>query len=49
MIIGIGGSATNDGVVGMVQALGVKLLDREGKKIGFGGFVLEKHKFNKSS
>lgn len=36
-IIGIGGSATNDGGAGMVQALGAKLLDKEGKQIGFGG------------
>ena len=36
-IIGIGGSATNDGGAGMVQALGAKLLDRAGNEIGFGG------------
>jgi len=42
MIIGIGGSATNDGGAGMVQALGGKLLDREGKEIGFGGGELKK-------
>ncbi|MBA7576297.1 Glycerate 2-kinase [subsurface metagenome] len=42
MIIGIGGSATNDGGAGMVQALGVKLLDRERKEIGFGGGELKK-------
>lgn len=36
-IIGIGGSATNDGGAGMVQALGAKLLDEEGRQIGFGG------------
>ena len=42
MIIGIGGSATNDGGAGMVQALGVKLLDREGREIGFGGGELKK-------
>ncbi|MBV4368842.1 glycerate kinase [Erwinia phyllosphaerae] len=36
-IIGIGGSATNDGGAGMVQALGAKLLDKEGRQIGFGG------------
>jgi len=42
MIIGIGGSATNDGGAGMVQALGIKLLDREGKEIGFGGGELKK-------
>jgi glycerate kinase len=41
MIIGIGGSATNDGGAGMLQALGVKLLDREGKEIGFGGGELK--------
>ncbi|GKX60516.1 glycerate kinase [Leminorella grimontii] len=39
-IIGIGGSATNDGGAGMVQALGAKLLDKEGKEIGFGGAEL---------
>jgi glycerate kinase len=37
LIIGIGGSATNDGGAGMAQALGVKLLDREGRSIGPGG------------
>ncbi|MGB9839065.1 glycerate kinase [Thermovenabulum sp.] len=37
LIIGIGGSATNDGGVGMAQALGIKFLDAEGKEIGFGG------------
>lgn len=36
-IIGIGGSATNDGGAGMAQALGVKLLDKDGKQIPFGG------------
>ncbi len=42
IIIGIGGSATNDGGVGMAQALGVKFLDKEGKEIGFGGGELKK-------
>ena len=42
IIIGIGGSATNDGGAGMVQALGVKLLDQEGKEVGFGGGELKK-------
>ena len=42
MIIGIGGSATNDGGAGMVQALGVSLLDTDGKEIGFGGAQLSK-------
>jgi glycerate kinase len=37
LIIGIGGSATNDGGAGMLQALGVKLLDKSSREIGFGG------------
>ncbi|GHA53907.1 glycerate kinase [Photobacterium aphoticum] len=37
IIIGIGGSATNDGGIGMAQALGFKLLDAEGQPLGFGG------------
>ncbi|SDO71809.1 glycerate kinase [Desulforhopalus singaporensis] len=36
-IIGIGGSATNDAGAGMLQALGVGLLDDSGRPIGFGG------------
>ncbi len=40
MIIGIGGSATNDGGAGMVQALGVHLLDSNNQEIGFGGAEL---------
>ena len=32
-VIGIGGSATNDGGVGMLSALGLKFLDAEGKEI----------------
>jgi len=42
MIIGIGGSATNDGGAGMVQALGVELLDKDGEEIDFGGGELKK-------
>lgn len=41
IIIGIGGSATNDGGAGMVQALGARLCDVEGKEIGFGGGSLK--------
>lgn len=37
IIIGIGGSATNDGGAGMAQALGVRLLDAEGADIAYGG------------
>ncbi|MDS9472594.1 glycerate kinase [Sporosarcina pasteurii] len=36
-IIALGGSATNDGGAGMLQALGAKLLDREGNEVSFGG------------
>ena len=39
-IIGIGGSATNDGGAGMVQALGARLCDAAGKAISFGGSSL---------
>ena len=39
-IIGIGGSATNDGGAGMMQALGAQLLDEQGQQIGFGGGAL---------
>ncbi len=39
-IIGIGGSATNDGGAGMLQALGAKLLDRHEQEIGYGGAAL---------
>lgn len=42
IIIGIGGSATNDGGAGMVQALGAKLLDGDDNPIGLGGGELEK-------
>lgn len=41
IIIGIGGSATNDGGAGMVQALGARLLDAQDKPIGLGGGALE--------
>lgn len=37
IILGIGGSATNDGGSGMAKALGAKLLDGDGNDIGFGG------------
>ena len=35
-IVGIGGSATNDGGIGMLQALGFKILDKDGKQVSFG-------------
>jgi len=37
ILIGIGGSATNDGGIGMVQALGARLLDSDGEPLGLGG------------
>ncbi|MBW8333216.1 MAG: glycerate kinase [Prolixibacteraceae bacterium] len=37
IIIGIGGSATNDGGAGMAQALGIKFQDKNGNPIGLGG------------
>ncbi|WP_174733431.1 glycerate kinase [Mesobacillus harenae] len=40
IIIGIGGSATNDGGSGMAKALGVKLLNFAGGEIGDGGGAL---------
>lgn len=40
IIIGIGGSATNDGGAGMMQALGAKLCDVQGNEIGAGGAAL---------
>lgn len=35
-IIGIGGSATNDGGIGMLQALGFSFTDKDGKEAPFG-------------
>lgn len=40
IIIGIGGSATNDGGAGMAQALGAKFLDRDGISLPWGGAAL---------
>ncbi|WP_338214841.1 glycerate kinase family protein [Companilactobacillus muriivasis] len=42
IIIGIGGSATNDGGAGMAQALGAHLLDDKGEELQYGGAMLEK-------
>ena len=41
IIIGLGSSATNDGGVGMLQALGASFKDSDGKEIAFGGGVLK--------
>lgn len=42
IIIGVGGSATNDGGIGMAAALGVKFLDKENEDIDLNGRGLEK-------
>lgn len=41
-IVGIGGSATNDGGAGMLQALGIKLLDDKNQELEHGGAALAK-------
>ncbi|EJP85732.1 glycerate kinase [Bacillus cereus] len=40
IILGIGGSATNDGGTGMAVALGYKFLDKEGNELPLGGGYL---------
>lgn len=40
IILGLGGSATNDGGVGMLQALGIKFMDKKGVELPFGGGAL---------
>lgn len=40
MIIGIGGSATNDGGAGALNALGALFLDKKGKQLSLGGGTL---------
>lgn len=42
IILGIGGSATNDGGAGMAQALGVHLLDQNNRVLDFGGGQLDR-------
>lgn len=41
-IVGIGGSATNDGGAGMAQALGYHLLDEQGLELPAGGLALQR-------
>lgn len=49
-IIGIGGSATNDGGTGMLNALGMRFLDVEGKELELGAEALSTlHKIDNSS
>lgn len=40
IIIGVGGSSTNDGGMGMAQALGVVFFDKERKPLSYGGRFL---------
>ncbi|MDR3061744.1 MAG: glycerate kinase [Dysgonamonadaceae bacterium] len=40
-IIGIGGSATNDAGLGMLQALGYRFLDYQGNELGQGGHMMK--------
>ena len=40
-VIGIGGSATNDGGVGMLQALGFEFLNKDGKQVSYGAKGLQ--------
>jgi glycerate 2-kinase len=40
LIVGLGGSATNDGGAGMAQALGVRFRDEQGREIAGGGLAL---------
>jgi glycerate kinase len=40
LLIGIGGSATNDGGAGMASALGARLLDLDGRELAAGGAEL---------
>lgn len=44
-IIGIGGSVTNDGGIGMLKALGFRFLDKDGRDAGEGGQALGKIMF----
>ena len=37
IVLGLGGSATNDGGIGALQALGVEILDAKGHQVGLGG------------
>lgn len=41
IVVTIGGSSTNDGGVGILQALGAKFMDEEGNSLRFGGGPLE--------
>ncbi|MDB4836899.1 glycerate kinase [Marinomonas sp.] len=40
IILGLGGSATNDAGLGLAQALGIKFKDKEGRELSSGGLAL---------
>jgi glycerate kinase len=40
LVLGLGGSASTDGGAGMLQALGARLIDKQGRELGPGGAVL---------
>lgn len=42
ILVGLGGSATNDGGMGIAQAFGVSFKDAEGNELGYGGGELSK-------
>ena len=41
-ILGLGGSGTNDGGIGMLQALGYHFVDEKGNEVPYGAIGLEK-------
>lgn len=41
IVLGLGGSATNDGGVGALKALGVEFFDAQGREVGLGGQALK--------
>jgi len=50
IVLGIGGSATNDAGLGMAEALGFELLDKQGKKLkGTGAHLIELEKINRGN
>lgn len=42
IVVGLGGSATNDGGMGIAQAFGVSFRDQEGRELGYGGGQLSR-------
>ncbi|MEM7112894.1 MAG: glycerate kinase [Chloroflexota bacterium] len=42
LLIGCGDSGTNDGGMGLAQALGIRFLDGQGRELGFGGAELKR-------